>query len=84
MRRSSHELKVAAIDPAAGAENRLERIDAAESIAGAAPCARKSSAGQTDSRERPLARRADSTLRPPTVCMRLRKPWLRARRSFEG
>ncbi len=33
---------------------------------------------------RPLARRAESTLRPPTVAMRARKPCFRARRSVDG
>ena len=31
-----------------------------------------------------MARRADRTLRPPTVFMRARKPCVRARRIFEG
>ena len=39
---------------------------------------------QTASRARPLARRADRTLRPPTVFMRARKPCVRARRIFDG
>lgn len=38
----------------------------------------------TESRLRPLARRADKTLRPFLVCMRLRNPCLRTRRRFEG
>ena len=46
--------------------------------------ARRRRTAQTLRRARPLDRRAESTLRPPTVCMRLRKPCLRARRSFEG
>jgi hypothetical protein len=33
---------------------------------------------------RPLARRALSTLRPPRVDMRFRKPWTRIRRLFFG
>jgi len=35
-------------------------------------------------RRRPLARRLRSTLRPPGVRLRTRKPWRRARRVFEG
>jgi hypothetical protein len=35
-------------------------------------------------RRRPRARRLRSTLRPPTVRLRTRKPWRRARRVFEG
>jgi len=34
---------------------------------------------QADSRARPLARRALITARPPRVCMRARKPWVRLR-----
>ena len=34
---------------------------------------------QADSRLRPFARRLASTRRPPTVAMRLRKPWRRLR-----
>jgi hypothetical protein len=36
------------------------------------------------SRRRPRARRFRSTLRPPGVRLRTRKPWRRARRVFEG
>lgn len=36
-------------------------------------------ANQAESFLRPRARRARSTLRPPTVAMRARKPWRRAR-----
>lgn len=39
---------------------------------------------QTARRLRPLARRALMTARPPRVFMRTRKPWVRARRVFEG
>lgn len=38
----------------------------------------------TESRLRPLARRAAKTFRPFLVCMRLRNPCLRTRRRFEG
>src|SRR5699024_10448223 len=40
--------------------------------------------GQTDSRLRPLARRALMTARPPRVFMRTRKPCVRLRRVTEG
>lgn len=36
------------------------------------------------SRRRPRARRLRNTLRPPTVRLRTRNPWRRARRVFEG
>jgi len=39
---------------------------------------------QTQRRARPLARRARRTLRPPTVFMRARKPWVRLRLTTEG
>jgi hypothetical protein len=39
---------------------------------------------QTARRARPFARRALITARPPRVFMRSRKPWVRARRVFEG
>ena len=39
---------------------------------------------QTARRLRPLARRALITARPPRVFMRIRKPWVRARRILEG
>jgi len=35
-------------------------------------------------RRRPRARRLRSTLRPPALRLRTRKPWRRARRVFEG
>src|SRR5690348_7795987 len=38
----------------------------------------------TASRLRPFARRLLMTFRPPNVFMRARKPWVRARRTFEG
>ena len=69
------------------AKKRLERPDPGQAIAS---LARGRAAGrvgrndQAESRTRPLARRAESTLRPPTVFMRARKPWFRARRIFEG
>lgn len=39
---------------------------------------------QAESFLRPWARRLRMTLRPPTVAMRARKPWRRARTSFDG
>lgn len=39
---------------------------------------------QTARRLRPLARRLLMTLRPPRLFMRTRKPWVRARRIFDG
>jgi len=39
---------------------------------------------QALSRLRPLERRAASTLRPPVVAVRARKPWRRLRTIFEG
>jgi hypothetical protein len=39
---------------------------------------------QTARRLRPLARRALITARPPRLFMRTRKPWVRARRTFEA
>jgi len=41
-------------------------------------------AAQTESRARPLARRARITPRPPRVRMRTRKPCVRLRRIFDG
>ena len=40
--------------------------------------------GYSPRRRRPRARRLRSTLRPPTVRLRTRKPWRRARRTLEG
>lgn len=40
--------------------------------------------GYSPSRRRPRARRLRSTLRPPAVRLRTRKPWRRARRVLEG
>ena len=39
---------------------------------------------QAESRLRPIARRFDSTLRPPTVAVRARKPCRRLRTSLLG
>jgi hypothetical protein len=40
--------------------------------------------GYSPRRRRPRARRLRSTLRPPGVRLRTRKPWRRARRVLEG
>ena len=48
-----------------------------------APSARRGS-DYSASRRRPRARRLRSTLRPPAVRLRTRKPWRRARRVLEG
>src|SRR4029078_13468722 len=65
-------------------EDGCERARPAQPVAGAAAARGVRLRRQTDRRARPLARRADRTLRPPTVLMRARKPWVRARRSFDG
>jgi hypothetical protein len=68
-----------------GLEYRLERARAAKAIPGrSSNRVRRRNVRQTASRARPLARRADSTLRPPTVFMRARNPCVRARRIFDG
>ena len=68
-----------------GLEYRIERARAAKAIPGrSSGRGRSRNARQTASRARPLARRADSTLRPPTVFMRARNPCVRARRIFDG
>src|SRR5206468_1236974 len=73
------QLKEAPIDSATRAKNRFECAGAAKAIEAAAAEACRRETGQTQSRARPLARRAAITLRPPTVCMRLRNPCFRAR-----
>ncbi len=86
------ELQVAAFDAAAVAKHRFERALPGEAKRpamkpGAKPLrtAAGSAIVQTAVRLlRPLARRAESTLRPPTEDMRARKPCLRARRILEG
>ena len=56
-----------------------------EPVTLARPHHRKRAAGNYGaSRSRPLARRADSTLRPPTLFIRERKPWVRLRLMTEG
>jgi hypothetical protein len=69
----------------AAAEYRLERARPGEPEAATSPDHRRGSTGdQGASRTRPLARRADSTLRPPTLFIRARKPWVRLRLTMEG
>ena len=71
--------------PDAGLEYRFERAGAAQPIAGGSWSAGvQRNVRQTESRARPFARRADRTLRPPTVFIRARKPCVRARRIFDG
>jgi len=85
---SGDDLDPSALGAAAALEQRVERPDARQAMAPLAAVearALRRTGGQTDdSRTRPLARRAESTLRPPTVFMRARKPCVRARRIFEG
>jgi len=71
--------------PDAGREYRFERAGASQPIAGSAWSAgARCNVRQTESRARPFARRAERTLRPPTVFIRARKPCVRARRIFDG
>jgi hypothetical protein len=46
--------------------------------------ARQCCHAQADKRLRPLARRRDSTMRPPVLAMRFKKPWRRLRTSLLG
>jgi hypothetical protein len=65
--------------------HRFERACAREPAAASSPGHRRSvSANQGTSRARPFARRAESTLRPPTVFIRARKPCVRLRLTTEG
>ena len=73
-----------------GAEYGFERANSAEPVTTSAANLR-TGRGRCDcccdqgaSRARPLARRAESTLRPPTVFIRARKPWVRLRLMTEG
>lgn len=86
-RRRDDEFDPSALRATAAREERVERPDAGQAVTSfAANGARGVWARlrQAESRARPLARRAESTLRPPTVFMRARKPCVRARRIFEG
>jgi hypothetical protein len=79
------QLQELGVVPRSPAKERFERLRAAKAVTGeAAVAARVANAGQTESRARPFARRAERTLRPPTVFMRARKPCVRARRIFDG
>jgi hypothetical protein len=84
-RRHRHELYEIAVAPLPSAENGFERACAREPRA--ATCRghrRKQPSNQGVSRLRPLARRAERTLRPPTVFIRARKPCVRLRRTTDG
>jgi len=65
-------------------EERLECTRTTQPEAGAASACGGRNGRQTVRRARPLARRAARTLRPPTVFIRARNPWVRARFTFEG
>jgi len=78
--------EAARIAPLAGAQQLLEprllpqaalRIEAKSLL-------RRGDRSYNPMRRRPRARRLRSTLRPPGVRLRTRKPWRRARRVFEG
>ena len=71
--------------PARPAEQRIELPCAGQPVA-TAPRHHTSGArrDQGASRARPLARRAESTLRPPAVFIRARKPCVRLRLTTEG
>jgi hypothetical protein len=84
------ELQPRAVVASAGAKYRFERANPAEPVTTSAANLR-TGRGRRDcccdqgaSRARPLARRAESTLRPPTVFIRARKPWVRLRLTTEG
>jgi len=83
--RARDQLQVLPVMTGTVPEYRLERAGAAKTIPGG-PSGRRRSRNerQTASRARPLARRAERTLRPPTVFMRARNPCVRARRIFDG
>jgi hypothetical protein len=87
LRRRGDELQPLALGPAPGAKQRIERANAGETVAAGTLAARRSGRRRRDqgvSRSRPLARRAESTLRPPTVFIRARKPCVRLRLTTEG
>jgi hypothetical protein len=82
-RRSADELQIPAFTAPAGAKKRIERADSAQSVpAQSVVAARRRRQGA--SRARPFARREESTLRPPTVFIRARKPCLRLRLVCDG
>ena len=87
------DLDPSAIPSSAGAKQRFERTDAREPKASNAAtrdvtCRRDirfdRGGVQGASRTRPLARRAESTLRPPTLFIRARKPGVRLRLMTDG
>ena len=83
--RRGDQLQEVPLVPGTGLEYGFERADAPQAMADGSPdCGRRRNERQTESRARPFARRADRTLRPPTVFMRARKPCVRARRIFDG
>ena len=82
-RRRDDQLQERAVVARPSPEQRFERLRAAKAVAGRRQTGCRNGR-QTDSRARPFARRADRTLRPPTVFMRARKPCVRARRIFDG
>jgi hypothetical protein len=83
--RGGNQLQEPPVMTGTGLEYRLERGRTAKAIPGRSSTrGRRRNVRQTASRARPLARRADSTLRPPTVFMRARNPCVRARRIFDG
>ena len=84
-RRNRDKLKEFTVAAPARTKNLLEGADAGEPAA--ATCAghrREPIANQGASRVRPFARRAERTLRPPTLFMRARKPCVRLRLTTEG
>ena len=85
--RSGHanHLQEFAFAPAPGTEHRVERADSGEPVATATPEHRRgATVDQGASRARPFARRAESTVRPPTLFIRARKPCVRLRLTTEG
>jgi hypothetical protein len=79
------QLQELALAAASAAKQRLERARAREPVAATSPEHRRgTSVDQGASRTRPFARRAESTLRPPTLFIRARKPCVRLRLTTEG
>jgi hypothetical protein len=89
-RRRGDQLQPDTVATPAGAEQRLEDALPRESVAAGATAGRyggrlgDGTGDQGVSRARPLARRAESTLRPPTLFIRARKPWVLLRLMTEG
>ena len=94
LRRDGDDLQPRPLVPAAVAKQGLECADAAQAMPAQptlAPRRRdrlrrrsEGNGGQGASRARPLARRAESTLRPPTDFIRARNPCVRLRLITEG